>query len=126
MVYLTLLLGCSKKNQSTRLTGAWREMTTSGGLGAETTRFDKEMRLLQLNEDSTWAFRLNDTLKQSGVYSLSTVTYDGVTFNKQISFKDGASGYIHTQIVQWKDGQMSLMDNNIYEGYYSVYTRFSH
>lgn len=124
-VGFSVTTACSKKKtEPSDVTGKWREMLTSGGIGGGTIQFNNEMRVLQLNKDSSWSFNINDTLTLSGVYSLSMVA-SGDQLATQIAFTDNGSGYFHTQIVQLESGQMVLTDNNVSDGYTSVYTRWS-
>jgi hypothetical protein len=125
ILLLVLLAACSKGHVSapSGLTGQWRELSTSGGLGGQTIRYDKEMRILQLNADSTWSIWFNGTYGQSGVYSLSTMTSGSLT-DTLITFRNDASGYLYRQLLQSRDGHLVLWDFDISDGYTSAYIRW--
>ncbi|HEY8968387.1 MAG TPA: hypothetical protein VIM64_04830, partial [Puia sp.] len=56
-ISLFVTTACSKGHTgpsgTSGLMGRWRELSATGGLAGTTTRYDGELRILQLNEDST-------------------------------------------------------------------------
>jgi len=126
-VALSATTACSKGHSGpsgiSGLTGRWRELSTSGGIVGQTIRYDNEMRILQLNEDSTWSVWFNGAFGQSGVYSLSTMTNGNLT-DTLIIFRDNTTGYPHRQLLQRIDEHLFLGDIDISDGYTSSYIRW--
>ena len=122
-IAFSVMTACSKGHTGlSGMTGEWREMVSTGGIGGGTTHFDHELRILRLNMDSTWSFRLSDTLTISGVYSLSTVIV-GNKPTTQITYRGSNGGYMNSQTVEMESGQLILTDNSA-DGYRSVFLRW--
>lgn len=123
-IALTCLTACSKGDSgSSGLTGAWLEMSATGGFTGGTTVFNDHRRILRLNTNGTWSFRLSDTLTVSGVYSLSTIM-NGSQPATLISYKTSTGSYWSSQIImEIKNGQLVLTDNHP-DGYTSIYIRW--
>lgn len=127
MALFIALLGCSKKHTppGSGLAGTWRQIEAVGGIAGQTIHYDQVLRLLRINEDSTWQLQTSGTMAGSGQYSLSTVTYDSVTFFKQITFRfSPPNDFSYIQIIRMANGQLLLQDLAV-DGYTNIYTRYT-